>query len=334
MYSDINIYEWAIFFLSMIFGELLDVLVMPSIKFIWCHRSSNHKNPINSDFFTNKQTLGIEGEIELKDKTNLCMDNDGNKRPKYKGKRPAAFSPAEEEGSRWGSVNRPIEVSDGEFENSNSFDSSKGDYIEIEKESSSSISNSASSKSKRGPKLSVTTGNSSNNSSNVASLSKETTDGSAVDGTLVLNSTIMEPGNSSYLEGKAIFNKYAIESNPNRHEMDYPLSKATQQLVAYNADLTETEQTRLTSQIDRDVLSHNRKVYRTDGPHPAEPQSAASVKDSDYQANYYREHGYFPWDEKRKTIKYINAKNQEIKKEKINDEKINSNKNNDGDNNS
>lgn len=113
MYSDINIYEWAIFFLSMIFGELLDVLVMPSIKFIWCHRSSNHKNPINFDFFTNKQILGIEGEVELKDKTNLCMDNDGDKRPKNKGKRPAAFSPTEEEGSRWGSVNRPIEVSDG-----------------------------------------------------------------------------------------------------------------------------------------------------------------------------------------------------------------------------
>jgi len=334
IYSDINIYECTIFFLSIAFGELSDVLVMPSIKFIWCHRSSDHKNPINFDLFSNKQPLGIGGEINSKKSTSLFMDNEGRKPTKDKGKRPAAFSPTEEEGSRWGSVNRPIEVSDGESDDSNSSDSSKGDSIEIEKEAFSSVSNSASSKSKRGPNLSVTTGNSSNNSSNVASLSKETTDGSPVDGTLVLNGTIIEPGHSGYLEAKAIFNKYAIESNPNRHEMDYPLSKATQQLVAYNANLTETEETTFTSQIDRDVLWHNRKVYRTDGPHPAEPQSAASVKDSDYQANYYREHGYFPKDEKHKTINYINAKNEEIKKEKINDEKINRNKNNDGDNNS
>jgi len=34
MYSDINIYECTIFFLSIAFGELSDVLVMPSIKFI------------------------------------------------------------------------------------------------------------------------------------------------------------------------------------------------------------------------------------------------------------------------------------------------------------
>jgi hypothetical protein len=49
------------------------------------------------DFFTVKQTFGVGGDTELKDKTTLFMDN-GSKNPiKDKGKRPAAFSPTEEE---------------------------------------------------------------------------------------------------------------------------------------------------------------------------------------------------------------------------------------------
>jgi hypothetical protein len=145
----------------------------------------------------------------------------------------------------------------------------------------------------------------------------------------------MEPSNPGFLEGKAIFNKYVNESNPDRHKMDFPLSKSTQQLGAYihHHNTKEPGETTYTSVIDRDVLYHKKKVYRTDGPHPAEPQSAVSVTDSDYEKNYYREHGYFPRDEKYKTTNYIKAKVEEIKKEKFNAKKINSKNNNEGNNN-
>jgi hypothetical protein len=63
----------------------------------------------------------------------------------------------------------------------------------------------------------------------------------------------MMPGDPGYSEGKAIFKKYVVESNSKRHEMDYRLSKATQQMVAYRIK-SETGETVYTSEVDRDVL--------------------------------------------------------------------------------
>ena len=402
VYFHINIYEWTIFYLSIIFGELSDLFGLPSIIFIWCHRSSEHKNPMTFDFFTNKQTLGIEGEIELKEKTTLFMDN-GSKNPiKDKGKRPAAFSPTDEEvsreGSRWGSVSKPIEVSDGESDDSNRSGSSKGNTIKIEKEASSSVSNSDSSKSKRGPNLSISTGN--NDPSNFASSSKKPTNGFGVHGTIVFNGIIVDPRDPNYLEVRARLEKSVMENNPNHNEMNFPLSKATQELVGfirqsvgysslnpiyivespvapssttqtgpggipfptlgaefdklkealspntrakYEGDVTpgtldkvwkiwvvtktnSTAAPQYTAVVPQNTaaLLENRKVYRGDPPYPVESESPGYRWNFDYDTSYAREHGYTPWDEKYKSIRYINVMNEKIK----------SNKNNDDDNNS